>query len=262
MWIVGAILFVGLPDYYRQAPGKVPSFLVSLFRRKIVLWFFMTVVSNLGVHGKNPAHSPQLIQNFFLSAPYGRNWLYLWSSKHVHAYQIVLLVVLFFIFVWAAILYIFNVLSKSHTWILPLFAIGLGAPRWCQMLWGTSGIGQYVPWAGSPVGSAITGRSLWLWLGVLDSLQGVGFGMILLHTLTRFHITFTLTTAQVLGSIATIAARGFGPNKIGPGPVFPNFSVSIADGLRQPWFWIALFAQLTINGVASLFFRKEQLSKP
>lgn len=211
---------------------------------------------------KRPAHNPQLIQNFFLSAPYGRNWLYLWSSQHVQAYQIVLLVVLFFILVWAALLYLFNVLSKRHSWILPLFAIGLGAPRWSQMLWGTSGIGQYVPWAGGPVGSAIAGRSLWLWLGVLDSLQGVGFGMILLHTLTRFHITFTLVTAQVLGSIATIAARGFGPNKIGPGPVFPDFSVSIASGLGNAWFWIALFAQLAINGVAFLFFRKEQLSKP
>ena len=112
------------------------------------------------------------------------------------------------------------------------------------------------------MGSAIAGRSLWLWLGVLDSLQGVGFGMILLHTLTRFHITFTLISAQVLGSIATIAAKGFGPTKIGPGPVFPDFSVSISNGAEKPWFWIALFAQLAINGVAFLFFRKEQLSKP
>ena len=45
MWILGTVLFLGLPDYYRQAPGKVPSFLASIFRRKIVLWFFMTVVS-------------------------------------------------------------------------------------------------------------------------------------------------------------------------------------------------------------------------
>lgn len=52
--------------------------------------------------------------------------------------------------------------------------MGLGAPRWAQMLWGTSNIGQYVPWAGGPVASAIAGRSLWLWLGVLDAVQGVG----------------------------------------------------------------------------------------
>jgi len=24
--------------------------------------------------------------------------------------------------------------SKTHTWILPVFAVGLGAPRWCQVL--------------------------------------------------------------------------------------------------------------------------------
>ena len=178
------------------------------------------------------------------------------------SWQIALLVVLFFIVVWAAFLYLFNVLSQSHSWILPLFAIGLGAPRWCQMLWGTSGIGQYVPWAGGPIASTMAGRVLWLWLGVLDALQGVGFGMILLHTLTRFHISFTLIVAQVLGSIATIAARGFGPDKIGPGPVFPDFSVGIAAGLQNAWFWVALFCQLAINAVAFLFFRKEQLSKP
>jgi hypothetical protein len=72
MWIVGAILFLGLPDYYRQAPGKVPSFLISLFRRKIVLWFFMTVVSShFGVHGKNPAHTRPAHSEFL---PLGALW--------------------------------------------------------------------------------------------------------------------------------------------------------------------------------------------
>lgn len=130
------------------------------------------------------------------------------------------------------------------------------------MLWGVSGIGQYVPWLGGHVGSAIAGRCLWLWLGVLDSLQGVGFGMILLHTLTRFHISFTLMAAQVLGSIATMAARGFAPDNIGPGPVFPNLGIGEATGLKNAWFWIALFMQLAINVGAFKFFRKEQLSKP
>ena len=172
------------------------------------------------------------------------------------------MVVIFFVVIWAGVLYIFNILSKSHSWILPIFAIGLGAPRWCQMLWGVSGIGLYVPWAGSPVASALVGRGLWLWLGVLDAFQGVGFGMILLHTLTRFHISFTLIAAQVLGSIATICARGFAPDNIGPGPVFPNLGLDIASGLQNAWFWIALFAQLAINVLAFKFFRKEQLSKP
>lgn len=42
------------------------------------------------------------------------------------------------------------------------------------MLWGTSNIGAYVPWAGGGAASALVGRGLWLWLGVLDAIQGVG----------------------------------------------------------------------------------------
>ena len=72
--------------------------------------------------------------------------------------------------VWAAILFLFSRLSKTHTWILPIFAIGLGAPRWAQTLWSCSNIGFYLPWAGSALASTLLGRSLWLWLGVLCSL--------------------------------------------------------------------------------------------
>ena len=172
------------------------------------------------------------------------------------------MVLVFFVAIWAAMLHYAAILSKSHSWLMPIFAIGLGAPRWCQMLWGVSGIGQYVPWALSPLGSAIAGRTLWLWLGVLDSVQSVGFGMIMLHTLTRFHISFVLILAQVLGSVATMAARGFAPDRLGPGPVFPDFSADIVDGLRNGWFWAALICLLSVNVLGLKFFRKEQLSKP
>ncbi len=37
MWAIGATLFFGLPDYYRQAPGQVPSFYRSVVRRKIIM---------------------------------------------------------------------------------------------------------------------------------------------------------------------------------------------------------------------------------
>jgi alpha-1,3-glucan synthase len=246
MWAVGTIIFMGLPDYYRQSPGKVPSFYASMFRRKIILWFFVTVI----------------IQNFFLSTLYGRNWLYLFSSNHAPTWQIILLIVFFFGFVWAGFLWFFGVLSKDHSWILPIFAIGLGAPRWCQMLWSCTPIGQYVPWVGSPLASALFSRSLWLWLGTLDALQGVGFGMLLLQTLTRIHIAFTLIAAQVLGSIATICARAFAPNNVGPGDVFPDFTGGIYPGIGKAWFWIGLLCQLAICGGFFTFFRKEQLSKP
>ena len=244
LWFIGYVIFVGLPDYYCQAPGSVPSFYKSLMHRKIILWFFVVVI----------------IQNYWLSAPYGRNWSYLWSSNHAKAWQIVLLIFFFFIGIWAAWLALFGFLSTSHSWILPLFAIGLGAPRWCQILWATSNIGFYLPWAGGPVASALLGRGLWLWLGVLDALQGVGFGMILLQTLTRIHIAFTLIAAQVLGSAATILARATAPNKIGPGDVFPDFSGGPWEGVTKLWFWVALTFQLVVCVGFFLFFRKEQLT--
>lgn len=172
-----------------------------------------------------------------------------------------LLVLFFFIVVWAIFLSIFHNLSRQHSWILPIFAIGLGAPRWCQMLWGTSSLGVYVPWGG-PATGALLGRALWLWLGVLDAVQGVGFGMILLQTLTRFHIVFTLMAAQVIGSLATIAARASSPNATGPGDVFPDFCLHVAEALSKGWFWVALFCQLVICVGFFLFFRKEQLFKP
>ena len=229
LWGIGLIMWFGLPIYYRQAPGKMPSFYKSIARRKIVLWFFVTV----------------LVQNFFLSAPYGRNWSFLFSSSHAATWQILLLVVIFFVGVWAGLLWLFGMLSKSHSWILPLFAIGLGAPRWAQIWWGTSNIGLYLPWAGGYTASALLSRALWLWLGTLDAIQGVGLGMILLATLTRVHVAFTLIMAQVLGSAATMVARAAAPNKIGPGPISPDVSGGIGN-IWQAWFWVGLILNLAI----------------
>ncbi|KAJ6007917.1 hypothetical protein N7540_011893 [Penicillium herquei] len=246
LWLLGALVFFGLPAYYKQAPGQVPTFYTSLFRRRIIVWFFYMV----------------FISNYWLSAPYGRNWLYLWSSKHASSWEIIVLILFFFIVVWAAALWVFHVFSKRHAWFIPIFAIGLGAPRWAQILWSTSNIATYIPWAGSPVTGALVGRGLWLWLGVLDSLQGVGFGMILLHTMTRFHITFTLLAAQVVGSIATMLARATAPDKLGPGNVFPDFSAGIIAGLGKADFWVCLLFMLSINVLCIFFYRKEQLTKP
>lgn len=86
--------------------------------------------------------------------------------------------------------------------------------------------------------------------------------MILLNTLTRFHIAFILLAAQVLGSIATILARATAPNNLGPGDVFPDFSAGFGEGLSKAWFWIALLFQLASNMMCFFFFRKEQLQKP
>ncbi|KAJ6046957.1 hypothetical protein N7444_008211 [Penicillium canescens] len=80
--VIGVVLALGLPKYYRQSPGKVLFFDTSLFRRRIVLWFFFMVI----------------IQNWFLAAAFGRNWSFLWSSKHAKTWEVVLLVVFFLSF--------------------------------------------------------------------------------------------------------------------------------------------------------------------
>ncbi|KAJ5297808.1 hypothetical protein PENANT_c012G02402 [Penicillium antarcticum] len=243
--IVGLLLAFGLPNYYRQKPGKVPSFYKSLFRRKIVIWNFIAVI----------------LQNFFLSAPYGRNWSFLWNSNHTHPWQIVILCIIFFGVVWCIFLFIVSKFSKQHSWFIPVFACGLGAPRFIQIWWGISGIGYYLPWAGSLTSGALVSRSVWLWLGVLDSIQGLGFGIIMLQTLTRVHMCFALIASQVLGSIATICARAFGPNNTGPGPISPDVTQGV-HAIANAWFWVALFCQLLICAGFLLFFRKEQLAKP
>ncbi|KAJ5884926.1 hypothetical protein N7495_009436 [Penicillium taxi] len=247
LFAIAGALFAGLPSYYRQTPGKIPAFYKSIFRRKIIIWFSVAVI----------------LQNYFLSMSYERNWQYLWGSKYAPPWMVILLALFFFIGVWYIILALLAWRSKTHSWILPIFAIGLGAPRWAQMLWGTSGIGLWVPWVvGGSRGSAIGGRILWLWLGVLDSIQGVGFGMMLLQTLTRIHIAVALCGAQLIGTATTLIARASAPNRDGPGDVFPDFSAGIIEGISKPWFWIALSCQLAIPVGFFMFFRKEQLTKP
>jgi alpha-1,3-glucan synthase len=247
LFVAAGAVFAGLPKYYRQTPGKIPAFYKSIFRRKIIIWFSVTVV----------------LQNYFLSMPYERNWAYLWGSKYAPRWMVLLLALAFFIGVWYMLLAVLAWRTKTHSWILPIFAIGLGAPRWAQMLWGTSGIGLWVPWiVGGPRGSALGGRILWLWLGVLDSIQGVGFGMMLLQTLTRIHIAASLCAAQLIGTVTTLVARASAPDRDGPGDVFPDFSAGIIQGISKPWFWIALSCQLAIPIGFFMFFRKEQLTKP
>ncbi|KAL8801672.1 MAG: hypothetical protein Q9182_004309 [Xanthomendoza sp. 2 TL-2023] len=246
LWAIGTMLFFGLPDYYRQKPGQVPSFYSSIIHRKIIIWFFIAVI----------------LQNYFLSAPFGRNWQYLWSSQHAPPSTILLLILLFFILLWALLLTLLARLSIHHSWIIPIAAVGLGCPRWCQILWATSGMGTWIPWAGGPVAQALTGRVLWLWLGVLDAIQGVGFGMILLQTLTRFHVTFTLVAAQVLGSVATMVGRATAPDRDGPGTVFPNLVLEGGEGLKTVGWWTGVGFQVVICVGFLKIFRKEQLQKP
>ncbi|KAG1894026.1 uncharacterized protein F5891DRAFT_1256601 [Suillus fuscotomentosus] len=144
--------------------------------------------------------------------PYGRNWSFLWNVS-IPKWAILLLIIFFFVGVWVLMFYILTSLSKTHTWLLPVFAVGLGAPRWCQ---------------------------------------GVGLGMILLQTLSRLHVCSALALAQVIGSICVMAARATASNRIGPGSVFPDVGTwDFSHGLKgSPMasapFWLALTCQTVI----------------
>ncbi|WVQ94915.1 hypothetical protein IAU59_002001 [Kwoniella sp. CBS 9459] len=243
------LMWFGMPEYYRQIPPYVPNFFKTLLRRKLVVWFLIS----------------EILRNYWLSGPYGRNWQYLWNAADVARWAVVVMIIIFFIGIWGLFMGILIRYSKIHSWLLPVFAIGLGCPRWCQMWWGTSGMGLYIPWGG--VAGPYIGTCLWLWLGVLDAIQGVGLGMILLQTLSRLHVCATLAGAQLLGSLIVMLARGTAPDKVGPGNVFPDLAKwDIATGRNNPFvhweFWLCLVCQIVIVIGYAFFFRREQLSKP
>ncbi|KAK4686309.1 hypothetical protein P7C73_g3822, partial [Tremellales sp. Uapishka_1] len=254
------LMFWGVPDYYRQVsrklwivltvkiPPYVPNFFKTLARRKLVIWFFIA----------------EILKDYWLSGPYGRNWQFLWAGAGVPAWATVIMIAIFFIGVWGLLLGILIKYSKVHSWLLPVFAVGLGCPRWCQMFWAVSGLGLYIPWAGSA--GPYVSCCLWLWLGVLDAIQGVGLGMILLQTLSRLHVCATLAGAQLIGSAVVMIARATAPDKVGPGNVFPNpafWNVSTGENnpLKHYEFWLCLVCQAIIPIGFSWFFRKEQLNE-
>jgi alpha-1,3-glucan synthase len=97
----------------------------------------------------------------------------------------------------------------------------------------------------------ISSTCIWLWLGVLDAIQGVGLGMILLQTLSRLHVCATLAGAQLLGSVVVMVARASAPDKVGPGNVFPNLAIwNLDTGENNPFkyweFWLCLICQIII----------------
>jgi alpha-1,3-glucan synthase len=148
------------------------------------------------------------------------------------------------------------------------------------MLWATSSFALYLPWAHRA--GPYLGISLWLWLGVLDAVQGAGLGMILLQvnfrnyvafvydiivsqTLSRLHVCATLAFSQILGSICVMVARATAPNRISLESVFPDAGKwDFQDGFSRspmafPIFWTALICQLLIVIGYFWFYRKEQL---
>lgn len=252
VWIIGCFLFIvflamltGLPRYYRQTPGVIPAFYRSLYRRKVIVWFLFS----------------QILSNFWLALPYGSSWYYLWSSQHIKPWLIALMIIFYFVIIWAVVMLAMRHFSKTHTWVPVIFALGTIAPRYFAEYWAVSSIGAYLPWATSATGSAFLGRALWLWLTVLDSCQGVGLGIMLLQTLIRDHVAFTLVCAQMIGAFTTVIAKAADIS-------FSNYLVSFSswspgDGpgpFGYPGFWLCLICQLLIPFGFFLLFRKSQLA--
>ncbi|KIK56034.1 hypothetical protein GYMLUDRAFT_47472, partial [Collybiopsis luxurians FD-317 M1] len=261
------IFFCGLPEYYRQPPPKVSHFLTTLFWRKLVIWFLIS----------------EILQDYWLSGPYRLNWTYLWNMN-IPKIHILFLILRFFVGVWAVVLVVLSHFSKMHTQLLPVFAVGLGALRWCQassivviirrfltipIQTLTDALGNILPSNLLPWGSSsgpYLSVSLWLWLGVLDALQGVSLGMILLQTLSRLHVLATLAFSQIISSAVVMIARTTLHDRLGPGRVFPNLGMwnLATDGwtgslVVQPMFWVALGCQLIIVAGYFWFYRREEL---
>jgi len=92
--------------------------------------------------------------------------------------------------------------SKIHMWFLAIFAVGIGMPRWCQV----GRIQASLVLGAHQLSHRCSGVFPSLWLGVLNAVQGVGLGMILLQTLSRLYACTTFTISQMLGSIIVIVA--------------------------------------------------------
>lgn len=189
------------------------------------------------------------------------SWSYLWSSRHLQPWILALLCIFFFVGVWTVICIIIKRLASTHTWAPVIFGLGVIAPRYFAEFWAVSTIGHYLPWAGGPVASALLGRSLWLWLTVLDSVQGAGLGMMLLQTLIRDHVAFALICAQILGATATIAAKAIGIPFADYLVSFSSWDLSEGPGpFGKPLFWLCLISQVSIPIGFLIFFRKSQLA--
>ncbi|EEB06005.2 cell wall alpha-1,3-glucan synthase mok11 [Schizosaccharomyces japonicus yFS275] len=245
---VAYLLYRGLPSYYRQLPGKMPAFYHSIMRRRLIIWFFIANV----------------LQNYWMASMYGRSWSFMWASPKAKKWAIFLLILLFYIGIWVVVMSLLAMLSNKHSWFIPIFGLGLGAPRWLQTLWGTSNIGIHLPYFKSA--APYMSRMLWLWLGLLDSVQGIGIGLILLQTLTRRHITIALMIGQIIGAAASMIGRASSPDRVGPSNTFVDFSYwepgKGSSILHSAPFWVCLFCQLVVIVGYFMFFRRENLNRP
>ncbi|CAB40008.1 spore wall alpha-1,4-glucan synthase, meiotic Mok14 [Schizosaccharomyces pombe] len=242
------LLYKGLPPFYRQKPGSIPAFSKSLLHRKVVICFLISVIN----------------QNFWMSTLISQAWRFFWGSKLTKLWKIVVMTVSFLVGAWLIIFYVLRKLSNKHTWMVPVLGLGFGAIKWMHVFWGTSNVGIFLPWAG--IAGPYLSRALWLWLGILDSIQGIGNGLILLQTLSRRHVTNTLMISQLAGSATSILARFVSPTKTGPANVFPDLTgytpVDRAKPVANAPFWICLILNVALCIMYLRCYHRENISRP
>jgi hypothetical protein len=66
----------------------VPNFFRTLFRRKLVIWFLIA----------------EILRDYWLSGPYGRNWQFLWAAADVPKWAVVVMIGIFFIGIWGLLM--------------------------------------------------------------------------------------------------------------------------------------------------------------
>lgn len=180
--------------------------------------------------------------------------------------------------------------SRSHgQWVLPIFSFASSLPiqpRWAQLFWSVSRTGLSLPWVQlpyflsgrillhySPFLSAVLSRSLWLYLGILDLLVGLGSGLALMQALPREHVLFVSNLGQVLGAIGMMAARatilqpGTEPEAATQGlkvlpQMFPDISKELTHGQGYMILCLVMGIQISIGTGWIWWFRQAQLQKP
>lgn len=273
---ISFILLYGLPREYRRKPGSIPMFYTSLLRRPVPLHFLASTFA----------------QSFWLSAPLiSRSWMFLFSSQHLPDH-VTLILIASFVTAFICVTQRAAIYSGSHgQWVLPIFSFGASLtihPRWAQTFWSISRTGLSLPWAQlpyvfrgrlllsySPFLSALLGRSLWLHLGMLDLLVGLGSGLALMQALPRQHVLFVSTVGQVLGAVgmmvarATILQHGTEPGAAAAGleivrQMFPDISQGLLSesGYASGIFCLVISTHMGIAVGWLWWFRSAQLQKP
>ncbi|EEB07932.1 alpha-1,3-glucan synthase Mok12 [Schizosaccharomyces japonicus yFS275] len=235
--------YVGLPNYYRQSPSIIPAFYHSLAKRPIVIWFFIA----------------QILNNFWLAIPYGQAWRFFWNTTYTSFGSIIILLMIYLLVIWVIVFVILRFVAKDNSWFPVIFGLGFLCPRWCLEFWSSSGLGLNLPWAGKA--SPIFTKCVWLTLNLYDNLQGIGLGMMLLQTLARDHVAFTLMLAQFFSSLTIMVSKPILPVTDRVFPLFSSWNPADGSGpLRSPCFYLALICQLI--GVFGLlyYYRKCQLA--